>query len=164
MSTDPISRTPQNPTVREFPGSPPASERVIAPAFLAPLGRLLLSAIFIISSFGHFKSQTIAFAAQQGVPMASIAVPLSGVMALVGGLCVLLGFQARIGAWLLVLFLIPVTFTMHRFWGLADPAAAQMQQINFMKNMAMLGGVLLVAYFGAGPMSLDSMRRRPQAV
>lgn len=128
--------------------------------FAAPVGRVLFAAIFVIASFGHFSSKTIAYAAHQGVPLASIAVPVSGIIALVGGLSIALGFKARIGAWLLVLFLVPVTFMMHAFWAVKDPMMAEMQQIMFMKNISILGGALLIAYFGAGPLSLDSLRAK----
>jgi putative oxidoreductase len=122
-------------------------------------GRVLYAAAFIVFSLGHFSSDTITYAAGQGVPMAEFAVPLSGVMALVGGLSVLLGFRARAGALLLVAFLVPVTFMMHNFWAVADPMMAQMQRVQFLKNVSMLGGALLIAYFGAGPLSLDAMRK-----
>jgi putative oxidoreductase len=109
-----------------------------------------------MSSFGHFSPQVIGYAAQQGVPLAGLLVPLSGLIALVGGLSILFGYRARIGAWLLVLFLVPVTLMMHRFWDVADPMMAQIEQSMFMKNLSMLGGALLIAYFGAGPFSLDA--------
>jgi putative oxidoreductase len=123
--------------------------------YLVPLGRLLFAAIFLISAPGHFKEETIGYAAGHGVPLASVAVPLSGIIAIVGALSVILGFRARIGAWLLVLFLVPVTFSMHNFWTVADPMAASMQRAMFPKNISMLGGALLIAYFGAGPVALD---------
>lgn len=126
--------------------------------FVVLLGRICFAAIFIAASFGHFSKETIAYAASHGVPLPGLLVPLSGIMAFLGGLSVLLGYKARLGAWLLVLFLVPVTLMMHKFWGLADPAAAQMQQIMFMKNLSMLGGALLITYFGAGPVSLDNKR------
>jgi putative oxidoreductase len=88
--------------------------------------------------------------------MASLLVPASGVLALLGGLSVLIGWKARFGALLLMLFLIPVTLMMHRFWGLDDPQAAMLQRIMFMKNVSMLGGALILAYFGAGPISIDA--------
>ncbi len=119
------------------------------------LGRILYSSIFILSSFHHFSKQVIDYAASQGVPMASILVPLSGIMALLGGLSILLGYKARWGAWVLVLFLVPVTIMMHNFWAVSDPMAQQMQMAMFMKNAAMLGAALLIAYFGPGPLSLD---------
>ncbi len=107
---------------------------------------------------GHFTSKTIAFAASKGVPMASIAVPLSGVIAFLGGLSILLGYKAKFGAWLIVLFLVPVTIMIHNFWTIADPVQAQIQHVNFMKNLSMLGGALLVAHFGSGPLSLDGRK------
>jgi putative oxidoreductase len=123
------------------------------------LGRLLFVAIFLMSGPGHFSKQTIAYAALQGVPLAWLAVPFSGVLAVVGGLSILLGYRARLGAWLIVLFLVPVTFMMHKFWGVADPMAAQMQRIMFLKNVSLTGGALLISQFGAGPLSLDNRRR-----
>jgi putative oxidoreductase len=128
--------------------------------YLVPLGRLLFAAIFILASFGHFQLQTIGYAAQQGVPLARFLVPISGVLALVGGLSVLLGFYVRIGAFLLIVFLVPVTLMMHRFWTVTDPTMAQVQQVMFLKNLAMLGGALLITYFGAGPFSVDARQGR----
>lgn len=122
------------------------------------LGRLLFALIFLMSGPNHFAKQTIAYAASQGVPFASLAVPLSGVLALAGGLSILLGYRAKIGAWLIALFLIPVTLMMHKFWTVQDPMMAQMQMVMFMKNVAILGGALLISQFGAGPLSLDDRR------
>lgn len=124
--------------------------------YLVLLGRILYSSIFVMASAGHFSQQTIEYSAAQGVPWASIAVPLSGVMSLLGGLSLALGYRAKWGAWLLVLFLVPVTVTLHNFWTVADPMMAQMQQAMFMKNLAMLGGALFIAYFGSGPLSLGA--------
>ena len=123
------------------------------------LGRLLFASIFIMSGPRHFMSQTIAYAAAQGIPMASIAVPLSGLLALLGGLSILLGYRARIGAWLIVLFLIGVTPMMHKFWGVTDPMMYQMQFVMFMKNVSMLGGALVISQLGSGPWSLDTRGR-----
>jgi len=119
------------------------------------LGRFLFVLIFLLSGPRHFSSQTIGYAASQGVPLASILVPLSGVLALVGGLSILLGYRAKIGAWLIALFLVPVTLMLHKFWGISDPMMAQMQMVMFMKNISMLGGALLISQFGAGPFSFD---------
>ena len=123
---------------------------------VVPLARLYFALIFILAAPGHFKSDTIGYAAAHGVPFPSLLVPASGLIALAGGLSILLGFQARWGAWLLVLFLVPVTLSMHNFWAVQDPAAAMIQRIMFEKNLSMLGGALLIAYFGSGPWSLDS--------
>ncbi len=122
------------------------------------LGRIFYSAIFILASFRHFTPQAAEYAAIQGVPMANILVPISGAMALIGGLSILLGYKARFGAWLIVLFLIPVTYMMHNFWQVTDPMMAGIQQAMFLKNLSMLGGALLITYFGAGPLSRDACK------
>ena len=90
--------------------------------------------------------------------MASIAVPLSGIMALLGGLSVALGYKAKWGAWLLVFFLIPVTLMMHNFWVVKDPMMAQMQEAMFMKNLALLGAALFISQVGSGSLSLDNRK------
>jgi putative oxidoreductase len=123
--------------------------------YLVPLGRLMLVAIFLSAVPMHFARSGIDYAASQGVPMANVLVPISGVLALLGGLSVLFGYQARVGAVLLLLFLVPVTLMMHKFWGLTDPHQVEMQRIMFMKNVAILGGILMVVHFGAGPISID---------
>lgn len=122
------------------------------------VGRLLFTSIFLMSGLNHFSKQTIGYAAAQGVPFASLAVPLSGIIALAGGLSILLGYRAKLGAWLIILFLVPVTLMMHNFWAVKDPMMAQMHMIMFMKNVSMIGGALLISQFGAGPLSLDSRR------
>ncbi|MGD0567832.1 MAG: DoxX family protein [Candidatus Sulfotelmatobacter sp.] len=123
------------------------------------LGRFLFALIFVMSGPRHFLSATIAFAASQGVPMASIAVPFSGLLAFVGGLSILLGYRAKIGAWLIVLFLVGVTPMLHRFWAVSDPMMQQIQMVMFFKNASMLGAALLITQFGAGPWSLDARRK-----
>jgi putative oxidoreductase len=122
---------------------------------LVPIGRVLFSLIFISSVITHFSSAAIDAAAAQGVPLATLAVPLAGLLAGVGGVMVLLGYRARFGAFLLLLFLVPVTLVMHDFWNVTDAAQHAMQRANFLKNIALAGGTLLIMYFGAGPLSLD---------
>ena len=129
--------------------------------YLELAGRQLFSVIFIIASAAHFQQGTIASAAQHGVPMAGLLVPASGLTALVGGLSLLFGYRAKLGAWLLVLFLVPVTLTMHNFWAVSDPVMFQMQQAMFVRNLLMLSGALLIAHFGAGPLSLDAFMAEP---
>jgi putative oxidoreductase len=138
------------------------SKNVAATSFwqgaVVVLGRFLFALIFLMAGANHFNKQTIGYAASQGVPLAAIAVPLSGVLAIAGGLSILLGYRAKLGAWLIVLFLVPVSLMMHKFWTVTDPMMAQLQMILFMKNVAMLGGALLISHFGAGPFSLDARR------
>jgi putative oxidoreductase len=126
---------------------------------LVLLGRLFFVLIFLMAGPNHFRSQTIAYAASQGVPLASIAVPLSGVIAIIGGLSILLGYRAKLGAWLIALFLIGVTPMLHNFWTVTDPMMRQMQMIMFMKNASMLGAALLISQFGSGPWSLDAGKK-----
>jgi putative oxidoreductase len=123
--------------------------------FIVPIGRVLYSLIFINSGFSHFSSASVDYANSQGVPMASILVPISGIMAIAGGLSIFLGFKARWGAWIIVAFLIPVTLMMHAFWKIENPQEQQMQMVMFMKNISMLGAAFLIAWFGAGPVSID---------
>ena len=122
-------------------------------------GRALFAFIFILASPRQFQSAAVNAAAQHGVPMAQILVPISGVLAGLGGLSILLGYRAKIGAWLIAIFLLAVTPVMHNFWAIADPAMAQAQMVNFMKNVSMLGGALLITQFGGGPWSLDAWRK-----
>jgi putative oxidoreductase len=126
---------------------------------IAVAGRALFAFIFISASPRLFQSGAINAAAQHGVPLAQILVPVAGVMAGLGGLSILLGYRAKIGAWLIAIFLLVVTPIMHNFWAIADPALAQAQMVNFVKNVAMLGGALLITQFGAGPWSLDARRK-----
>jgi putative oxidoreductase len=123
---------------------------------IVPIGRVLFALIFVASIVGHFSSAEIAQASAHGVPFATLLVPLAGLIALAGGVSVILGYHAKLGALLLLVFLIPVTLFMHKFWGIADPQMAMMQKINFMKNMSLAGTCLLIMYFGSGPYSLDS--------
>src|ERR1700682_2936678 len=132
--------------------------RSVPNSALVLLGRLFFALIFLMAAPSDFTKQVIAYAASQGAPLTSIGVPLMGVISFVGGLSILLGYRAKIGAWLIVLFLLIVTPLMHKFWGLTDPMMAQAQMINFMKNLSMLGGALLIGQFGAGPLSLDARR------
>jgi len=119
------------------------------------LGRVLFSLIFLFTIPGHFSPQMIGYAASQGVPAASFLVPLSGIIAFAGGLSIVFGYKARLGALLIIIFLVPVTFWMHAFWKITDPMAQQMQIAMFMKNVSMTGAALLITYFGAGPLSVD---------
>lgn len=155
MATQPRYEYPESP---RGPRALPTVEQTSL--YLVPLGRLLFTAIFLMSVPMHFTRAYVDYAAQSGVPLPQIAVPVSGIIALVGALSVLLGYHARIGGWLLVIFLIPVALFMHNFWAVSDPMMRSMQEAHFMKNIAMAGAALLICYFGAGPISVDSRRRR----
>jgi putative oxidoreductase len=139
----------------------PSGIRVDDTRYLLFAARQLFSVIFILASAGHFTPGTVALAMQHGVPMASLLVPVSGLIALAGGLSLLFGYRAKFGAWLLVLFLVPVTLTIHNFWAVNDPMAFQIQLTLFTRNLLLIGGALLIAYYGAGELSLDAYMARP---
>ncbi len=122
--------------------------------FAVLVGRVLFAAIFLAAAPRHFTAEGAAHAAELGVPLAGLAVPASGVLAIAGALSVLLGYHARIGASLLIAFLVPVTLMMHAFWRYSDPVAIHVQQAMFMKNVSMIGAALVIAAFGAGPLRL----------
>jgi putative oxidoreductase len=127
--------------------------------FVVLIGRILFSLIFITGGFNHFKEQTIQYGASHGVIMPHVSVPVAGIIAILGGISIMLGFKAKSGAWLIVAFLVPVTLAMHNFWAITDPQEHQTQLVMFMKNTSMLGAALLIAYFGAGPLSIDIRKK-----
>ena len=124
------------------------------------IGRILYSLIFLAAAPGHFSAQTIGYAASQGVPLASLAVPASGILALLGGLSIALGYKTRWGAIALIAFLVPVTLMLHNFWAVTDPTMHQLQMVMFLKNLALIGGALTLAAHGAGAYSLDARVER----
>jgi putative oxidoreductase len=93
-----------------------------------------------------------------GVAAAGVLVPLSGVLAVAGGISVAMGYKARWGAWALIALLVPVTLWMHAYWRLSDPATFHIQQAMFAKNLSMLGAAFLISQFGAGPVSIDERK------
>ncbi len=111
-------------------------------AFL--IGRILVGLYYIMSGYNHFskREMTAGYAKSKGVPMPRIAVPLTGLLLLAGGLSLLLGIYPYIGVALIVIFLVPVTLIMHNFW--AVPKEQKMSDmINFMKNVALIGSTLM---------------------
>ena len=123
---------------------------------LVLIGRILFSAIFIGSGVQHITRVAMMspHAAARGVPAPNLTVRLGGAMVFIGGISVLLGAYARIGAAMLVLFLIPTAIVMHNYWTLSDPVARANDQAHFFKDLALAGAALLIWYFGSGPFSL----------
>lgn len=127
--------------------------------YLELLGRILFSLIFLMTITNHFSSGAVEYAISKGVPLAEILVPLSGIIAFLGALSIILGYKTRIGASLIIIFLIPVTFMMHNFWDMTDQMMRMTQRVMFMKNISMLGAAFIISYFGAGSISLDSRNK-----
>lgn len=114
-------------------------------------GRILLALIFILAGYGKIKGWdgTLGFMASKGLPMPEVLLALTILVELGGGLLLLVGFQARWAALALFLFLIPVTLVFHPFWAVAGEYNA------FMKNLAIMGGMLYVMVYGSGPYSVQ---------
>lgn len=122
----------------------------------ALIGRILLAAIFVISGAGKIFAfaGTAGYMASKGLPMPEVLLVGTIVIELLGGLMLAAGLNARWVALVIFLWLIPVTFIFHAFWGI-DPKEAQTQQIQFLKNVAIMGGMLMVFAFGPGRYSID---------
>ncbi len=120
------------------------------------MGRILYSLIFLVSGIGHFirLEQMAPYAQAKGVPAPKLAVAGTGVLLLLGGLSVLLGFYPTVGLILLIAFLVPTTLMMHRFWDIDDPMQRQMEMVNFNKNLALLGAALMLLLLERWPLSL----------
>ena len=152
-------------------GNASAGGLSLLPGYGALLGRLLFVVIFLGAAYsqvtGFAGTKGYMAAVMTGLPDGVLSVLLAGAIAFMtaGGLGVLLGLQTRWSALLLAVFLVIVTPIFHAFWA-APPEQAQMQLIEFQKNLAMLGGALLLLAFGPGPLSVDAWlqaRRRASA-
>jgi putative oxidoreductase len=124
------------------------------------VGRILISVVFILGGIGKIA----AFGMYSGIvaaghlPLPQISLIIAIIIELLGGLAILTGFYARLTAWVVFLYLIPTTLLFHNFW--AYQGAERMNNIvNFQKNLAIMGGLLLLAAYGAGAYSFDAARR-----
>lgn len=101
-----------------------------------------------MNGLNHFRKIGImkGYASSKGVPMAGLAVAITGLMILSGGLGILLGVYIQLSVLLLAIFLVFVTFKMHNFWAATDPNIKMMEMVNFYKNMALLGAVLMILF------------------
>lgn len=129
--------------------------------YLPVIGRYLLAILFVFSGWGKitgFAAMT-AYMASKGMPLPQALLPGAILVELGGGLALMLGWKARWAALAIFLFCIPTTLIFHNFWAL-PPDQAQNQMIHFLKNLALMGGLLYVVAFGPGALSLDGLRRR----
>ena len=136
-------------------------------SFKTPLvvtGRVLLALMFILAGFSKLGNLegTAGYIASGGLPLASVLAVVVGLLELLGGLAIAAGFHARWAALALGLFTLAATLLFHQFW--AVPAGqAMVQQLMFMKNLSVAGGLFIVAALGAGPVSFDARRNLRQA-
>lgn len=138
------------------------------PIHLAPrnttalVGRILMSAIFIVSGFAKLTdpAATVGYMNSVGIPNPDILVYVAGVAELAGGVALLVGFLTRLAALGLVVLLIPVTLYFHAFWTM-EGMQAKTEMVNFMKNLALMGGLAMIFAHGPGRFSIDGRLRRP---
>ena len=126
-------------------------------ALTDPLARILISAIFLASAFNkitHFDA-TAHMIADKGIPVATAAAAIAILIELAGGIMIIIGWQTKLAAAVQFAYLIPVTVLFHNFWA-APPETHDMQAINFLKNVAIMGGLLILATRGAGASAVDS--------
>src|SRR5579872_3367582 len=118
----------------------------------APAGRILLAFMFILSGFGKITGYagTAAYMASKGMPMIGILLPLTILTELGGGILLAIGFKARWVALALAGFSILAGLVFHDFWNVTDAAQHMSQQINFLKNLSIAGGMLMVFSLGGG--------------
>jgi uncharacterized membrane protein YphA (DoxX/SURF4 family) len=109
------------------------------------IGRIIVGGYFLMAGFNHFMNATMmaGYAQSKGTPAPKLAVMGSGVLLLLGGASFLLGFHPTIGTFLLVIFLLGVTFRIHAFWLVTDPMGRMNEQVHFGKNIAMIGFLLM---------------------
>ncbi len=125
------------------------------------VGRILLGGIFVVSGYGKLMGLA-AFAAsleKNGVPYASALAPVGACVEFFGGLAIVLGIEVRYAALLMIAFVIVATLISHRFWELQD-AARRAQATNFSKNVAIIGGFMLLCAAGGGRYAVEWLWRR----
>ena len=110
------------------------------------IGRILFAFMFIASGLNHFtKAEAMAgYAAYKKVPAPKLANALSGILMVLGGLSVILGVYADLGAVVLAALLVIMALKMHAFWTHTDATAKQTEMIGFLKNISMAGGALFI--------------------
>ena len=123
------------------------------------VGRILLAHIFLISGWAKVTgfAGTTAYMKGYGMPLVEPLAVGAILIELGGGIALILGWQARWAALAILLFTIPATLIFHNFWAV-DAAQVQGQMIHFMKNLCIMGGMLYVMAFGAGPLSMDNRK------
>ncbi len=120
------------------------------------IGRILYGGFFTMSGLNHFMqlNQMAPYAESKGVPAPKLAVIVTGILLLIGGLSILLGYQTLYGIAALVIFLVPTTLMMHNFWAVEDPQMRMVEMTMFMKNVALLGAALMFLMIKDWPYSL----------
>jgi putative oxidoreductase len=126
-------------------------------------GRFMLSLVFILSGLSKLAgwSSTAGMMASKGIPMANVLLAGTVAIEVLGGLAILFGLHARLAAGILFLFLIPVTLIFHNFWTMQGMERIDMMA-HCLKNVSIMGGLLMIVALGAGGYSLDARKRTAQ--
>ena len=126
----------------------------------ALVGRALIALLFVPAGFSKIAgfAGVAGYIASKGVPLPEVCAAIAIAAELGLGLLLLVGWQARWAALGLALFTLVITPIFHNFWAVPE-AQAMMQQQAFFKNLAVAGGLLVIAAFGAGGFSVDGKRR-----
>ena len=127
-------------------------------AIVSLVSRLMIAAIFLMSAVGNKIpkfNDVVDYIASEGVPLPNVALVGAIVVLIIGSLSVIAGFRIRIGAGLLLAFLVLATYFFHDFWKF-EGQERQLQMIQFMKNLSLMGTLLFLMANGAGAMSLDA--------
>lgn len=123
------------------------------------VGRVLLALIFITAGYGKISGfdGTVGYMQAYNMPMPQVLAVLAIIIELGGGIMIAVGWKARWGAAAIFIFVLVASVIFHAFW--AVPAEqVQMQNIMFMKNLAIMGGMLYIVTYGSGPLSADKNR------
>jgi putative oxidoreductase len=128
------------------------------------IGRILIAAIFLTSGIAKMTDPAgaVGYMKAAGIPSADVLVWVAALAEVLGGLAVLFGFLTRVAAIGLLVFLAAATVTFHAFWNVTG-AEQKMQMVNFMKNLAIGGGLMMLVANGAGRYSADYALRRPMS-
>ena len=121
------------------------------------IGRILISPVFILSGMNKIMafSMMTGYVAAAHLPLPKVSLACAAAIEILGGLAILTGFQTKVAAWIVFLFLIPTTLLFHNFWAMQG-MERQDNMGHFQKNLAIMGGLLILAAYGAGRYSLDS--------
>src|SRR5467141_508788 len=120
-------------------------------------GRILIGLIFLVAGVRKVMgfAGTVAYLSKLGFPAPEVMAVIALVIEIGGSLLLIVGWRTRWAAWLLVLFVVVAAFAAHRFWEITDTGQFSNQMNHFLKNVAIVGGLLYVATFGPGSASVD---------
>lgn len=120
------------------------------------IARICISSLFIWAAFEKLVhwGKTVEYVKQKNIPYATLALPLAIAIQVLGGLSLLLGYQVRIGALILILFIIPAAIRFHDFWNL-EGSVRLMEKASFMKDVALFAGLIMILVIGGGRFCLN---------